>query len=100
MSYISLGLSILSVATLFYYEDNLALYYQKDADIIIPTSENENDNDVKGIIELNINSEHSTNHDSEVKISANSLTLQNKLKQYGEFWKVLLVIWRYSEIVI
>ena len=99
LSYISLGLSILSVATLFYYEDNLSLYYQQKTNVK-PTSERKKNNDVEEIIELNTNSVHSTNDDSENKISNNIPTLPKKMKQYGEFWKLLLIIWRYSEIVI
>jgi len=94
-----LGLSILSVATLFYYEDNLSLYYQQKTNVK-PTSEGENNNDVEEIIELNTNSVHATNDDSENKISNNIPILPKKMKQYGEFWKLLLIIWRYSEIVI
>jgi hypothetical protein len=106
LSYISLGLSILSVASLFYYEDNLSLYYQKDVDSVITLNTEKHVKTTKSI-QLNTNPEDDDDG-QHIEIVENLQktdvidhvpSSQKQWKQNGLIWKFLFVIWRYSEIV-
>ena len=101
-----MGLSILSVASLFYYEDNLSLYYQKDVDSVetlntdktvkntksteLKTDPEDDDDDQHIDVDENLQKTDVIDH---VRSS------QKQWKQNGLIWKFLFVIWRYSEIV-
>ena len=101
-----MGLSILSVASLFYYEDNLSLYYQKDVHSVetlntdktvkntksteLKTDPEDDDDDQHIDVDENLQKTDVIDH---VRSS------QKQWKQNGLIWKFLFVIWRYSEIV-
>lgn len=106
MSYISLGLSILSVATLFYYEDNLSLYYQKDVDSVETlntdkTAKNTKSTELKTDPEDDDDDQHIDVDENlqKTEVIDHVRPSQKQWKQKGLIWKFLFVIWRYSEIV-
>ena len=101
-----MGLSILSVASLFYYEDNLSLYYQKDVDSVETLN---TDKTVKNTKSIELKTDPEDDDDNQhIDVDENLQktdvidhvrSSQKQWKQNGLIWKFLFVIWRYSEIV-
>ena len=101
-----MGLSILSVASLFYYEDNLSLYYQKDVDSVETlntdkTVKNTKSTELKTYPEDDDDDQHIDVDENLQKTDVidHVRSSQKQWKQNGLIWKFLFVIWRYSEIV-